>query len=142
MPVRRRKRYLLKRERAKAKMEHPVPASHERFCDVQHAIKKAKVAGMQSHADKIAVNRIILQVNILRENAEFYKELHGEERYKSMIVNLLNQLPGLPKTAGTVNPRQLSTPVSPWGMEVDLTGNGNDDNCSNPLLSVGDNDTG
>jgi hypothetical protein len=40
-------------ERAKAKVERPVPASHKQFCDVNHAIKKAIVAGMQSHAEKL-----------------------------------------------------------------------------------------
>jgi hypothetical protein len=108
---------------------------------VDHAIKKAKVAGMQLHVEKIAVDSIISQVNILRENTEFYKEFHGEERYKLTIVNLLNQLPGVPKTAGTVSSVQLSTPVSCRGMEVDLMKYGDGDNHSNPLLSGGDNDT-
>jgi hypothetical protein len=128
-------------QRAKAKAEHPVPSSHEWYGDIDYAIKKAKFAGMQSHAEKIAVDSIMSQVNVLRENAEFYKEFHGEERYKLMIVNLLNQLPGVPKTAGTVSSRQLSTPASRGGMEVGLTGNGDDDNRSNPLLSGGDDDT-
>jgi hypothetical protein len=134
------KEKVLAEERAKAKAECPVPASNERYGDVDHAIKKAKVAGMQSHAEKIAVDSIISQVNVLRENVEFYNEFHGEERYKSMIVNLLNQLPGVPKTAGTVSSGQSSTPASRRGIEVNLTGNGNNKNHSD-LLSVGDNDT-
>jgi hypothetical protein len=110
-------------QRAKAKAERPVPSkTHERYGDVDHAIKKASVAGMQSHAEKIAVDTIISHVNVLRENAEFYKEFHGEERYKSMIVYLLNQLPGVPKPAETDSSTQeSSTPRSRKGMEVDLT---------------------
>jgi hypothetical protein len=138
--ARQEKEKVLAEERAKAKAERPAPASNEWYGDVDHAIKKAKVAGMQSHAEKIAVDGITLQVNVLRENVEFYKEFHGEERYKLMIANLLNQLPGVPKTAGTVSSRQLSTPASRWGMEVDLTGNGNDKNRSD-LLLVGENGT-
>ncbi len=35
-------------QRAKVKAEHPVPSNtHERYGDVDHAIKKARVAGMQ-----------------------------------------------------------------------------------------------
>ncbi len=77
---------------------------------------------MQLHAKKIAVDIIISQVNVLWENAKFYKEFHGKERYKLMIVNLLNQLPGVPKPAETESSTQeSSTPRSPNGMEVDLT---------------------
>ena len=51
---------------------------------------------MKSHAEKIAVDMIISQVNVLHENIEFYKEIHqGEVKYKLMIANLLNQLPGV-----------------------------------------------
>jgi hypothetical protein len=139
--ARQEKEKVVAEQRAKAKAERPVPASHERYGDVNHAIKKAKVADMQLHVEKIAVDSIISQVNVLRENAEFYKEFHGEERYKSMIVNLLNQLPGVPKTAGTISSGQSSTSASCRGMEVDLMGNGDNDNCFDPLLSGGDNDT-
>jgi hypothetical protein len=105
-------------QRAKAKAERPVPLNtHERYGDVDHAIKKARVAGMQLHAEKIAVDTIISQVNILRENAKFYKEFNGKERYKSMIVNLLNQLPGVPKLAKMESSTQeSSTPRSHKGM--------------------------
>jgi hypothetical protein len=110
-------------QRAKPKAECPVPSNtHKQYGDVDHAIKKARVAGMQLHAEKIAVDAIISQVNVLWENAEFYKEFHGKERYKLMILNLLNQLPGVPKPAETKSSTQeSSTPHSCKGMEVDLT---------------------
>jgi hypothetical protein len=109
-------------QRAQVKAKRPVPSnSHERYGDVDHAIKKTRVAGMQSHAKKIAVDTIISQVNVLQENTEFYMEFHGKERYKLMIVNLLNQLPGVPKPAETESSTQeSSTPRSCKGMEVDL----------------------
>jgi hypothetical protein len=53
-------------QRAKAKAERPIPLNtHKRYGDVDHAIKKARVAGMQLHAEKIAVDTIISQVNVL-----------------------------------------------------------------------------
>ncbi len=70
-------------ERSKVKAEHPVPAAQsaqERYGDINHAIKKARVEGMKSHAAKVAVDTIILQVNVMRENAEFYKKIHGEHK--------------------------------------------------------------
>ena len=115
------------KERAKAKAERPVlPSRFKREGDVDRAIKKARIVG-QLHAEKLAVDNIISQVNVLGENAELYKEMHSEDRFKLMIVNLLNQLPGVPKNAGTVSSGQLSTPASRRGMEVDLTGDGNKD---------------
>ncbi len=94
----------------------------ERYGDVDHAIKKARVEGMKSHAAKVAVDTIISQVNVMRENAEFYKKIHGEHKYKSIIVNLLNQLPGVPRSEGTdFSTEQSSTPTGRRGMEVELT---------------------
>ena len=57
-----------------------------------------------------------------------------------MVVNLLNQLPGVLKNAGTVSSGQSSTPASCQGMEVNLTGDGNEYNLSNCLLLGGDKD--
>ena len=98
--------------------------------------------GMRSHAEKLAVDNIniISQVNVLWENVELYKKMHGEDRFKLMIVNLLNQLPGVLKNAGTVSSGQLSTPASRRGMEADLTRDGNKDNLSDHLLLGGDGD--
>ncbi len=73
-------------------------------------------------ARRLAVDTIISQVNVMRENAEFYKKIHGEHKYKLMIVNLLNQLPGVPMSAGTESlTEQSSTPTGRRGMEVDVT---------------------
>ena len=67
------------------------PSNCQGYGDVDHAIKKVRVAGMKSHAENIAIDTIISQVNVLWENSELYKEIHGEERYKTKIVNLLKQ---------------------------------------------------
>ncbi len=123
--ARKEKGRAISEERLKAMTERHVPAAQsaqERYGDVDHAIKKARVEGMKSHAAKVAVYTIILQVNVMRENAEFYKKIHGEHKYKAMIVNLLKQLPGVPRSAGTESlTEQSSTPTGRRGMEVDLT---------------------
>jgi hypothetical protein len=54
---------------------------------------------MRSHSKKIAINTIIAHVSLLRENQAFYQEVHGEEKYRAMIVNRLNKLPGIPAPA-------------------------------------------
>ncbi len=58
-------------------MDHPVPAQ-ETYGDVDHAIKKAKVEGMKSYASKTAMDMIVMQVNLMHENAEIFKSIHGE----------------------------------------------------------------
>ena len=68
---------------------------------------------------------LFLMSTFFWENAELYKEIHSEDRFKPMILKLLNQLPRVPNNAGTVSSGQTSTSVSCRGMEVDLTGDGN-----------------
>jgi hypothetical protein len=52
------------KEHAMAKMQCPI-SNCEHFGDVDLAIKKARVEGMKSHAEKIAVDAIVSQVNLL-----------------------------------------------------------------------------
>ena len=90
-----------KEERAVAKLDHPVAEnSRERYGDVDHQIKKAKVQGIQSSAEKIAVDSIIAQINVTRENKDEYILIYGEEKYKNIIANLLCQLPGHQSSSG------------------------------------------
>ena len=113
--------------RAKAKIDHPIPAQ-ETYGDIDHAIKKAKVEGMKSYASKTAMDMIVTQVNLMRENAEIFKSIHGESEYNTMISNLLCQLPGVNRSTGTnmtveteSSTQQSSTPTGRRGMEVDIT---------------------
>jgi hypothetical protein len=87
--ARKEKERALADERAKARLQHPI-SDREHFGDIELAIKKTRVDRMKSHSEKIAVDTIIVQVNLLRENHAFYQEVHGEERYRAMVVNLLN----------------------------------------------------
>jgi hypothetical protein len=85
-----------KEERAVAKLDPPVAEnSRERYGDVDHhQINKAKVQGMQSSAEKIAVDSIIAHINVTCDNKEEFILIYGEEKYKNFIANLLCQLPG------------------------------------------------
>ena len=108
-------------ERGKAKMDRPVPAQ-ETYGDIDIAIKKAKVEGMMSYASKTAVDMIVMQVNLMRENAEIFKRIHRESEYNTMIANLLCQLPGVNRSVGTESStQQSSTPTGRRGMEVNIT---------------------
>jgi hypothetical protein len=111
-------------ERGKAKMDCPVRAQ-ETYGDVDIAIKKAKVEGMKSYASKTATDMIVTQVKLMRENAEIFKSIHGENQYNTMIANLLCQLPGVNRSAGSSagtesSTQQSSTPTGHRGMEVDI----------------------
>ena len=50
--------------------------------------------GMQTSGEKIAVDLIIAQINVTRDNKEEYVLIYGEEKFKNCIANLLCQLPG------------------------------------------------
>jgi hypothetical protein len=86
---------VIKEECSVAKLHCLVASnSHERYGDVDHQIKKARVQGMCSSAKKIAVELIIDQINVTWENKEFYKSIYGNEKYKSFIASLVCQLLG------------------------------------------------
>ena len=87
---------------------------------------------MRSHSKKIAINTIIAHVNLLRENQAFYQEVHGEEKYRAMIVNRLNKLPGIPAPAVPESVSQEGESLvrrapgsSRKGMEVTIPGEDN-----------------
>ena len=118
-------------ERAKARLQHPI-SDREHFGDIELAIKKTRVDRMKNNSEKIAVDTIVAQVNLLCENQAFYQEVHGEEKYRVMIVNLLNKLPGMPAPAVPKSVFQEGAtsahraPGSSWnGMEVTILGKDN-----------------
>ncbi len=49
---------------------------------------------MQAQAEKIFIETIQTKLKLLRENADVYKVMHGEELYNKMVVDLLNKMTG------------------------------------------------
>ena len=96
--------------RRAAKAERPV----EKYGDVEHQMKKVRVDGMRSQVEKNIMDLIVSQINVMRDNADIYKAMFGEEKYREKIAQLMNKLPGL----GEVNVREKETVGVP---EVDLT---------------------
>ena len=64
--ARKEKERAILEERAKAKMDCPVP-TQETYGDIKIAIKKAKIEGMKSYASKTAMDMIVTQVNLMRK---------------------------------------------------------------------------
>ena len=81
-----------KRESKESKAERIVGG--ERYGDVKHQLKKARVVGMQAQAEKISIETIQAKLKLLRENANVYKSMHGEELYNKMVVDLINKMTG------------------------------------------------
>ena len=97
-------RAVLAKEREDSKAERIVGG--ERYGDVEHLMKKARIVGMQAQAERIEIESIETKLKLLRENADVYKLMHGDEVYNKMIVDLLN------KMMGSRNSRMGETPVS------------------------------
>ena len=108
--AREKKEMELAEVRRAAKAERPV----EKYGDVDHQMKKVRINGMCSQVEKNIVESIVSQINVMRDNADIYKAMFGEEKYREKIAQLMNKLPGL----GEVNVREKETVGVP---EVDLT---------------------
>ncbi len=65
-------------------------------------MKKARVVGMQAHAEKILVDTIQTQIKNLRENTDVYKSVHGKQGYNKLLVGLINKITGSNQNAGTM----------------------------------------
>ena len=85
-------REVLANEREESKTERIIGG--ERYGDVEQQLKKARVVGMQAQAEKISVETIQTKLKLLRENADVYKSMHGEEVYNKMVVDLINKMTG------------------------------------------------
>ena len=85
-------RAVLAKEREETMAERIVGG--ERYGDVEHQLKKARVVGMQAQAEKISIETIQTKLKLLRENADVYKLMHGEELYNKMVVDLINKMTG------------------------------------------------
>ena len=67
----------------------------EKYGDVDHQTKKAKVDGMRSVIDKNRVDAIMSQISVMRGLEEIYVGRMGREEYERRLVNLANQMPGM-----------------------------------------------
>ena len=47
---------------------------------------------MQAQAEKIAIDTIQTKTQLLRENMDVYRSIHGEQQYNEMIVALINKM--------------------------------------------------
>ena len=81
------------KEREESKVDRIVAG--ERYGDVEHQLKKARVMGMKAQAEKISIETIQMKIKLLRENADVYKLMHDEEVYNKMLVDLINKMTGL-----------------------------------------------
>ena len=85
-------RAVLANEREVSRAERIVGG--ERYGDVEHQLKKARVLGMQAQAEKISIETIQTKLKLLKENSDVYKSMHGEEVYNRMVVDLINKMTG------------------------------------------------
>jgi hypothetical protein len=95
--VREAKAKAIGEERALAKSDRPV----EKNGDIDHQMKKARVVGMQAHAERILVDTIQIQIKKLRVNTDVYKSIHGKQGYNELLVSLINKITGTNQSAGT-----------------------------------------
>ncbi len=49
---------------------------------------------MRAQAEKLDIETIQTKLKLLRENADVYKSMHGEELYNKMVVDLINKMTG------------------------------------------------
>ncbi len=89
-------------ERLAAKAQRPIgvvqtdgTVAVEKYGDVDHQSKKAKVDGMRSVIDKNRVDAIMTQISVMRGLEEIYVGRMGRDEYEHRLVNLANQMPGM-----------------------------------------------
>ena len=78
-----------------AKADWPMGKGVEKYGDVDHQIKKARVDGMRSQVTKNQIDAIVQQIKVMRENEEILVRVHGKEEYESMIVVLVVKMSGV-----------------------------------------------
>ena len=89
------KKAALEEVRAVAKADRPVGKGVEKYGDVDHQIKKARVDGMHSQVTKNQIDAIVQQIKVMRENEEILVGVHGKEEYDGMIAALVLKMPGV-----------------------------------------------
>jgi hypothetical protein len=94
----------LEGERAEAKSKR----SPDPFREIEHQLKQARVVGMRAQAAQIAIQSIQTKIQMLRENADVYIQIHGQQGYNEIIASLLSRMARM----GEEDTREISTPVS------------------------------
>ena len=89
------KKAALEEVRAVGKAARPVEKGVEKYGDVDHQIKKARVDGMRSQVTKNQIDAIVQQIKVMRENEEILVGIHGKDAYDGMIVALVLKMPGV-----------------------------------------------
>ena len=90
------------KERSEVKAQRPIKVAQpdgtvvvEKYGDVDHQSKKAKVDGMRSVIDKNRVDAIMSQISVMRSLEDIYVGRMGRDEYERRLVGLANQMPGL-----------------------------------------------
>jgi hypothetical protein len=65
--------------------------------DVEYQMKKAHVERMNSQIDKNNIANIFEQIKMMRDQEEMLVMAYGRDTYKSMVLGLMNGLPGIKK---------------------------------------------
>lgn len=65
--------------------------------DVEYKMKKARIEGMNSQVDRNNIANIFEQIKMLKDQEEMLVMAYGRDTYKSMVLGLMNGLPGLKK---------------------------------------------
>jgi hypothetical protein len=78
--------------RAAAKTARPVTHG-----DIEYKMKKARIEGMNSQIDKNNIANIFEQIKMMMDQEEMLVMAYGRDTYKSMVLGLMNGLPGLKK---------------------------------------------
>ncbi len=89
------KKAALEEVRAVVKDARPVGKLVEKYGDVDHQIKKARVDGMRSQVTQNQIDAIVQQIKVMWENEEILVGIHGKEAYDGMIAALVLKMPGV-----------------------------------------------
>ena len=65
--------------------------------DVEYQMKKARIEWMNSLIDKNNIANIFEQIKMMKDQEEMLVMAYGRDTYKSMVLGLMNGLPGLKK---------------------------------------------
>jgi hypothetical protein len=90
--ARKDKSNLLVEAGAMAKVNCPVI-----YGDVEYQMKKARVDRVASQINRNKIAIINEQIKMMRDQEEMFESAYGEDTYRSMILGLMNGLPGLMK---------------------------------------------